>query len=205
MNLDDWPLQAAPPEEVPEDTQRTPSQCRPLGLHSNSPKALVEPTQHIPWLAMARDTPPATLSLSEDNRTKGLQKPRRTLWTRTRNHHVWASRMGSLSVAAQAVPLGRLWSRRPWWEGNLCFPSPRPFLHRPIPLHVRALPSWRVRPGVLSSSVPWRHPAPQLDTFTYASDTGRGYQASSGLQGRGKRSQWDPRSQSMRGNSTCPC
>ena len=193
MNLDDWPLQAASQEEVLEDTQRTLSQTRSLGFRCTSPKSLVEPTQNITWLGMVWDTPSATLRPSKDNRTKVLQKLRRTLWTRTCNHRVWASLMGSLSFAAQAVPLGRLWCRRPWWEGNRCFPSPRPFLHRPIPLHVRALPSWRVRPGVLSSSVPWRHPAPQLDTFTYASDTGRGYQASTGLQGRGKRSQWNIR------------
>ena len=193
MNLDDWPLQAAPQEEVPEDTQRTLSQRRSLGLHVKRSKSLVEPTQNIPWLGTVRDTPTANLRLPEDNRTKVLQKLLRTSWTRTCNHLVWASLMGSPPFAAQAIPLGRLRCRRLWWEVNRCFPSSRPFIHRPIPHPVRSLLSWWARPGELSSSVPWRQPVPHA--YTDASDTGRGYQPTTGLQGRGKRSQRDLRKQ----------
>ena len=99
--------------------------------------------------------------------------------------------MGSLNFASQAVPLGRLWCRRLWWEGNRCFSPSRPLVLRPIPVHVRSLLRWWLHPGVLDSSVPWCRPAPHLDVYTDASDIGWGYQASSGLQGSGLWTHWD--------------
>lgn len=107
----------------------------------------------------------------------------------TATHKLWSSLLGSLTFASQVVPLGRLWCRRLWWEGNRLFPRSRPHLLRPLPRHLHHHLSQWLAPGLLRASVPWRAPSPHVTVYTDASDHGWGYQADSGLQGRG---QWSP-------------
>ena len=190
MYLDDWLVQGMSEEEARTATATTLSVCRDLGFRFNIPKSLLSPTQTITWLGMRWDAQASTLSLLDDNRERVLAKLRRTVVAVNCNHKLWASLLGSLNYAAQVVPLGRLWCRRLWWEGNRLFPRTSPYHLRPVPHHIHHLLYRWLTPGLLQLTVPWRTPTPQLSVYTDASDTGWGYQASSGLQGRGL---WSPK------------
>ena len=193
MYLDDWLVQATSPSEVREATEKTIHICSTLGFQFNIPKSSLAPAQNINWLGMTWDSRAASLSLSPENRARVIKKLRRMLLATTCTHRVWTSLMGSLNFAAQVVPLGRLWCRRLWWEGNRTLPRSHPHQLRPLPFHLRTLLHQWVKPGLLNASVPWRASPPRLTVCTDASDIGWGYQADNGIQGRGRWSRSDRR------------
>ena len=184
MYLDDWLVQGATRDEAHSATSTTIAVCQDLGFCFNLPKCVLQPSQSIQWLGMLWDAQAASVRLSDDNRARVVAKLRRAVVASTCTHKVWASLMGSLTFAAQVVPLGKLWCRRLWWEGNRLFPRAHPHL-RPVPFHLQRLLQRWLAPGLLQAAVPWRTSPPQLTVFTDASDTGWGYQAANGLQGKG--------------------
>ena len=189
--MDDWLIQAPSQAEAREATEKTIALCNALGFKFNIPKSILKPAQTIDWLGMTWDARAASLGLSPANRARVTKKLRRMLLATTCTHRLWASLMGSLNFAAQVVPLGRLWCRRLWWEGNRAFSRSRPHQLRPLPFHLRTrLHQW-VQPGLLSASVPWRVPPPRITVCTDASDIGWGYQADNGIQGHGHWSRAD--------------
>ena len=190
MYLDDWLLQAQSREEAVAATQTTLDVCRRLGFVFNVPKCILTPSQTIVWLGMQWDSVGASLQLSPTNKHKLLRKLRRTVLSTTSSHKLWASLMGSLNFAAQVVPLGRLWCRRLWWEGNRVFPRSRPLQLCPLPRHLRHLLLQWLTPGLLDTEVQWRPAPPSLVVCSDASDYGWGYQTNTGLQGSGT---WSPR------------
>ncbi|MPD00845.1 hypothetical protein E2C01_096346 [Portunus trituberculatus] len=99
--------------------------------------------------------------------------------------------MGSLTFAAQVTPLGPLWCRRLWWEGNRVFPRAAPHHLCPVPPHLHRLLRQWLSPGLLETAVPWKLSALQLQVYTDASDSGWGFQASNGRQGRERWEQAD--------------
>ena len=190
MYLDDWLIQGASQEEARHHTALTISLCSSLGFAFNIPKSVLLPSPTIDWLGMSWDSSSASLRLSADNRARVVSKLRRMLLAVTASHRLWAGLMGSLNFAAQVVPLGRLWCRRLWWEGNRTFPRSSPHLLCPLPRHLRSLLHRWMAPGLLMVSVPWWAPPPHLTICMDALDFGWGYQSSDGLQGRGC---WSPR------------
>ena len=185
MYLDDWLVQGATRDEAHSATSTTIAVCQDLGFCFNLPKCVLQPSQSIQWLGMLWDAQAASVRLSDDNRARVVAKLRRAVVASTCTHKVWASLMGSLTFAAQVVPLGKLWCRSLWWEGNRLFPRAHPHLLRPAPFHLQRLLQRWLAPGLLQAAVPWRTSPPQLTVFTDASDTGWGYQAANGLQGKG--------------------
>ena len=189
MYLDDWLVQGTSQSDAQAATTTTRIVCEHLGFKFNIPKCVLLPSQSIDWLGMNWDSRSASLRLTTTNREKLVGKLRRAVVAYNFNHKLWVSLMGSLNFAAQVVPLGRLWCRRLWWEGNHLFPRSRPHQLQPVPHHLhRMLEQW-LAPGLLHASVPWRSLPPQMTVYTDASDYGWGYQADDGLQGRGL---WSP-------------
>ena len=166
MYLDDWLIQATSRADVLAATETTLATCNRLDFRFNVPKCTLLPSRTIQWLGMTWDSPSATLRLSPTNRDKVLLKLRRTILSTNSSHKLWASLLGSLNFAAQVVPLGRLWCRRLWWEGNRLFPRSSPHQLRPLPPHIRHLLHRWLTPGLLSTVVPWRPPPPHLTVFT---------------------------------------
>ena len=189
MYLDDWLIQGTSQLDAQAATSTTIAVCERLGFAFNIPKCVLTPHQSIDWLGMTWDSTSQSLRLTTNNRVKLVDKLRRAVVAKTYNHKLWASLMGSLTFAAQVVPLGRLWCRRLWWEGNHLFPRSCPHHLHPVPHYVHRLLQQWLDPDLLSVSVPWRCPPPQLQVYTDASDSGWGYQAAEGIQGRGL---WSP-------------
>ena len=185
MYLDDWLVQGTSQADAQASTVTTMTVCERLGFAFNVPKCMLTPSQSIVWLGMTWDSTSASLRLSDTNRQKLVGKLRRAVVAKNFTHRLWASLMGSLNFAAHVVPLGRLWCRRLWWEGNRLFPRSRPHLLQPVPHHLHRLLGRWLAPGLLFASVPWRSRPPQMTVYTDASDSGWGYQAVGGFQGRG--------------------
>ena len=185
MYLDDWLVQAASFRAAQEATTTTIALAESLGFAFNLPKSSLVPAQRLVWLGASWDTAAATVGLSMENQRRLVRKLRLAVVSRSFTWTLWMSLMGSLNFAAGILPPCRLFSRRLWWEGNRLFHHRSPDVLLPFPARLRRL-LWRwLRPGFLSAMVPWVPPLPALSVVTDASDSGWGFQSSTGLQGAG--------------------
>ena len=183
--LDDWILWESSPQRCRAALEKVRSVIQKYGFLVNEKKSMLTPSQRVKWLGLIWDTTDGTLGLPLDyqNKVKSAVKDfvAKKFVTRRQLERV----VGLINFACSVDPIGRVCLKKV--NRHMRKAANVKLRDRPFPLSLPLKTSLRrwLQSKVLSRSVPWTSPQPQVEVYTDASQSGWGFHSSNGLQKQG--------------------
>ena len=187
--LDDWLIWGLSVQQCLEFTKIVIRTLEKRGFILNFKKSRLEPSQCFDWLGIRWNTETCRFSIPRD-KVKALRKDLKGFikaksLTRRQLERV----MGRLQFASLVDPLGKALLKSVNHHLRQFARSQKRDWLTVFPRSLKVSVSRWLRPGILSASLPLRHPPPTWDIFTDASQEGWGAHSSRGHRLRGT---WSP-------------